>query len=70
MMNQMPSKELSEVSEAKELSEVSEAKELSEDMKNLLRSINECCMKINEEKGLNCKFKRIEFLEKEGFYDK
>jgi hypothetical protein len=47
-----------------------EAKELSEDMKNLLRSINEWCMKINEQQGLNCNFKRLEFLEKEGFYDK
>lgn len=55
---------------SKEVERSSEAKELSEDMKNLLRSINECCKKINEEKGLNCKFKRIEFLEKEGFYDK
>lgn len=69
-MNQIPLKEVSEVSEVSEVERSSEAKELSEDMKNLLRSINECCMKINEEKGLNCKFKRIEFLEKEGFYDK
>uniref|UniRef100_A0A6C0LEE9 Uncharacterized protein n=1 Tax=viral metagenome TaxID=1070528 RepID=A0A6C0LEE9_9ZZZZ len=45
-------------------------KDLDDDLKNLLRHINECCMKINEQQNLNCTFKKIEFLEKEGFYDK
>lgn len=45
-------------------------KELDDDMKDLLRNINLCCMKINEQKNLNCTFKKLDFLEKEGFYDK
>ena len=45
-------------------------KELDDDMKDLLRNINLCCMKINEKKNLNCTFKKLDFLEKEGFYDK
>jgi hypothetical protein len=44
-------------------------KELDDDMKDLLRNINLCCMKINEQKNLNCTFKKLDFLEKEGFYD-
>jgi len=45
-------------------------KELDDDMKDLLRNINLCCMKINEQKNLNCTFKKLDLLEKEGFYDK
>lgn len=44
-------------------------KELDDTMKDLLRNINLCCMKINEQKNLNCKFKKLDFLEAEGFYD-
>ena len=44
-------------------------KELSSDMKELLRNINECCIKINEQKNLNCSFKKLDFLEKDGFYN-
>jgi len=45
-------------------------KELDDNMKDLLRSINECCMKIDKQKGLNCTFNKLDFLEKESFYDK
>lgn len=45
-------------------------KELDEDMKDLLKSINLCCIKINEQKNLNCTFNKIDFLENESFYDK
>ena len=45
-------------------------KELDKDMKELLKSINLCCIKINEQKNLNCTFNKIDFLEKESFYDK
>jgi hypothetical protein len=44
-------------------------KELSSDMKELLRNINECCIKINEQKNLNCSFKKLDYLENEGFYN-
>ena len=44
--------------------------ELDDTMKDLLRNINLCCMKINEQKNLNLTFKKLDFLEKEGFYDK
>ena len=44
-------------------------KELSEEMKELLKNINKCCIKISEKENLNCKFKKLEFLEKEKFYD-
>jgi hypothetical protein len=43
-------------------------KELSNELKEVLKNINICCIKISEQKNLNCKFKKIEFLEKEGFY--
>lgn len=43
-------------------------KELSNEMKEVLKNINICCIKISEQKNLNCKFKKLEFLEKEGFY--
>ena len=45
-------------------------KELDDTMKDLLRNINLCCMKNNEQKNLNLTFKKLDFLEKEGFYDK
>ena len=45
-------------------------KELDQNMKDLLRNINECCIKINQQKGLNCTFNKLDFLEKESFYDK
>lgn len=41
---------------------------LNNDMKDLLRNINLCCIKINEQKNLNCTFKKVDFLEKEAFY--
>lgn len=44
-------------------------KDLNNDMKDLLRNINLCCVKINEQKNLNCTFKKVDFLEKEAFYD-
>lgn len=44
-------------------------KELSPEMKELLKNINICCIKISEKENLNCKFKKLEFLEKENFYD-
>lgn len=43
--------------------------DLDNDMKDLLRNINLCCLKINEQKNLNCTFKKVDFLEKEAFYD-
>lgn len=47
-----------------------EAKELDDTMKDLLRNINRCCMKISEQHNLNCTFKKLDFLEAEGFYGK
>lgn len=47
-----------------------EAKELDDTMKDLLRNINRCCMKISEQQNLNCTFKKLDFLEAEGFYGK
>jgi len=44
-------------------------KELDETMKELLRNINRCCMKINEQQNLNCTFNKLDFLVAEGFYD-
>ena len=44
-------------------------KELDKDLKDLLKNINLCCIKINEQKNLNCTFNKIDFLEKESFYD-
>jgi hypothetical protein len=44
-------------------------KELDDTMKDLLRNINLCCMKISEQQNLNCEFKKLDFLEAEGFYD-
>lgn len=46
-----------------------EVKELDDTMKDLLRNINRCCMKISEQQNLNCTFKKLDFLEAEGFYD-
>lgn len=45
-------------------------KELPKDLKDLLRDINICCIKINEQKNLNCTFNKVDFLEDEQFYDK
>jgi outer membrane protein assembly factor BamE (lipoprotein component of BamABCDE complex) len=44
-------------------------KDLDNDMKELLRNISLCCVKINEQKNLNCTFKKLDFLDKEAFYD-
>ena len=44
-------------------------KELSKEMKDLLKNINECCIKINEQKNLNCTFNKLDFLEDEKYYD-
>jgi len=46
-----------------------EVKELDNDMKELLKNINLCCLKINEQKNLNCTFNKLDFLEKDAFYD-
>ena len=46
-----------------------EIKELDNDMKELLKNINLCCLKINEQKNFNCTFNKLDFLEKEAFYD-
>lgn len=35
----------------------------------LLTSINTCCIEIAKKNKLDIKFKKQEFLEKEGFYD-
>lgn len=43
-------------------------KELDNDMKELLKNMNLCCIKINELKNLNCTFNKLDFLEKESFY--
>ena len=45
-------------------------KELDNNLKKLLKNINECCIKIIEKDNLKCKLKKIDFLEKERFYDK
>lgn len=45
------------------------SKELDNNMKELLKNINLCCIKINEQKNLNCTFNKLDFLEKESFYD-
>lgn len=47
-----------------------EVKELDDNMKELLKNINLCCLKITEQKNLNCTFTKLDFLEKESFYDK
>jgi hypothetical protein len=44
-------------------------KELDNNMKELLKNMNLCCIKINEQKNLNCTFNKLDFLEKESFYD-
>ena len=44
-------------------------KDLNNDIKELLKNINICCIKINENKNLNCKFKKLDFLKKENFYE-
>jgi hypothetical protein len=44
--------------------------DFQDDMKDLLRNINLCCIKINEQKKLNCTFTKLDFLEKEEFYEK
>jgi hypothetical protein len=45
------------------------SKELDNNMKELLKNMNLCCIKINEQKNLNCTFNKLDFLEKESFYD-
>ena len=45
-------------------------KELDNDMKDLLKRINLICIKIDEEKNLNCTFQKVDFLEDEEFYYK
>lgn len=45
-------------------------KELDDDMKDLLKRINLICIKINEEKNLNCTFQKVDFLKDEEFYNK
>jgi hypothetical protein len=40
-----------------------EVKELDNDMKELLKNINLCCLKINEQINLNCTFNKLYFLE-------
>jgi hypothetical protein len=44
-------------------------KKLSKSMKNVLRNINECLCKIAKQNNMNHSLEKIEFLEKEGFYN-
>lgn len=44
--------------------------ELSNELKETLKKINECCIKLSETKNLNLELKKLDFLEKEGFYQK
>lgn len=48
----------------------SEEMELSKDMKDLLRNINECLIDEIKNKKLETKLTKLDFLEKEGFYEK
>lgn len=42
---------------------------LPNNIEDLLEKINTCCFKIAEQKNLNCKFKKIDFLKDKNFYD-
>lgn len=44
-------------------------KELDNNMKELLTKINLSCIKINEQKNLNCTFNKLDFLENKAFYE-
>jgi len=44
--------------------------DLDNNIKELLKKINICCIKINEKENLNIKFKKLDFLKKENFYEK
>ena len=44
-------------------------KELDNNMKEILTKINLFCIKINEQKNLNCTFNKLDFLENEAFYE-
>ena len=46
------------------------SKELPSELKETLKKINECCIKISEQNNLNCTFEKIYFLKKEEFYEK
>jgi hypothetical protein len=41
----------------------------NKDLNKLLESINKCCIEIAKRDNLDVKFKKLEFLEKEGFYN-
>tara|TARA_B000000441_G_C21610464_1_gene271376 strand:+ start:53 stop:226 length:174 start_codon:yes stop_codon:yes gene_type:complete len=43
--------------------------ELSDDLKNILKNINICCINISEKNNFNCTFKKLEFLKNEKFYN-
>tara|TARA_B100001540_G_scaffold97380_1_gene87666 strand:- start:556 stop:726 length:171 start_codon:yes stop_codon:yes gene_type:complete len=43
--------------------------ELSNDLKDILKNINICCINISEKNNLNCTFKKLEFLKNENFYN-
>lgn len=42
---------------------------LSKSMKNVLRNINECLCKIAQKNNIDHSLEKLEFLEKEGFYN-
>lgn len=46
-----------------------EQKELSNDMKDLLRNMNDCMIKLAQQQNLQYSLEKLDFLEKEGFYD-
>tara|TARA_Y100000389_G_scaffold13821_1_gene12266 strand:+ start:2639 stop:2812 length:174 start_codon:yes stop_codon:yes gene_type:complete len=46
-----------------------ESNELNNEMKELLKNINICCIKISEKKNFNCEFKKLDFLKNTNFYN-
>jgi ribosomal protein S8 len=44
-------------------------KELSPEMINLIENINKCCIEIIKKNNSKIKLKKIDSLEKKGFYD-
>lgn len=48
---------------------LSMTKELDSHTMELLKNINECCIKIAINKNLNCKFKKLDSLKNTDFYN-
>ena len=46
-----------------------ESNELNNEMKELLKNINICCINISEKNKLNCEFKKLDFLKNTNFYN-